>query len=992
MLLHPTDNNILYAATSVGVYKTINGGTSWALISSNVYIDMEFKPGTPSTIYASNKNGDIYRSTNDGSSWTQTLSTSNARTELAVSGNNPAIVYAVVSDGNSGLAGIYKSADSGASFSQVFSGSTTNLLNWDCNSTSTGGQSWYDLCIASDPTNANIVFVGGVNTWKSTNGGTSWSISSHWSGGCSVQAVHADKHFLSYQNGTSVLYEGNDGGFYKTTNSGSSWTHLGSGLITSQIYRLGVAQTVANEDIAGLQDNGTKAYLSGSWSDEIGGDGFDCAIDYTNQNTLYGELYYGAIKRSTNHGSSWSDIVSGLSGSAHWCTPFVIDPNVHTTLYIGYQDVFKSTNQGTSWSQISTWGGSTLKSIAVAPSNSACIYAATSSILYRTTNGGSSWSNITGIIPVGSGDITYICIKNDDPNTVWVSLGGYNTTRVYQTTNGGTSWTNISAGLPSIPVMCLIQNKQNTSQIELYAGTDVGVYLKAGSANWMLFSNGLPNVVVTDLDIYYNATPANSRIRAGTFGRGVWQSDLYADISAPPVANFFASNTNPAINSTVSFTDASTNTPTSWSWEFSPNTVTYTDGTSSNSQNPQVQFNALGYYTVTLSVTNAYGSDQEIKTNYIDVVLYEYCIPTYSTGTTDGDYISLVQLGSINNATGASASPYYTYYSSLSTELIPNTAYTITLSPGTYASSNYIAVWIDYNQNGLFETSEKLGNILIPPTPSTGTINFTVPSDAVSGTTRMRVREVYSNTNIDPCASASYGETEDYNITIPGGSLYLDVTVFLEGPFNGTTMTPGLSSYIPLNQPYNVVPWNYNGTESVASVPGNTVDWVLVELRDAATAGQATPATMIGRQAAFLRNDGRIIGLTGNPVLDFGSLSFSNNLFVIIYHRNHISVLSSAGLTQTGGIYTYNFSTGSGQAYGGTAAHKQIGAGVWGMFGGDGDHSGIVGNGDKSPIWDTNAGTKGYLGTDYNLDSQSNNLDKDNIWVPNFGKGSQVPN
>ena len=462
--------------------------------------------------------------------------------------------------------------------------------------------------------------------------------------------------------------------------------------------------------------------------------------------------------------------------------------------------------------------------------------------------------------------------------------------------------------------------------------------------------------------------------------------------NVPPIANFSASTVSPAINTDVVFTDLSQNLPTSWSWSFTPNNVIYVNGTNASSQNPQVQFNAVGFYTVTLTATNANGSDQEIKTNYIEVILYQYCIPTYTYGTTDGDYISLVQLGSINNATGASVSPYYTYYSNLSTELIPGTAYTITLSPGTYTSSNYIAVWIDYNQNGLFETTEKLGNISIPPTPSTGTMNFTVPADATSGTTRMRVREVWSNTNIDPCTNESYGETEDYNITIPGGSLNLEATVFLEGPYNGTNMDLGLTGYIPLNQPFNAAPWNYPGTESVATVPANAVDWALLELRDATTAAQATGATRIARQAAFLRNDGKLIGTDGNPVLDFGSLSITNNLFLIVHHGNHLSVLSSAGLTQTGGIYTYNFSTGSGQAYGGVNAQKELSPGVWGMFSGDGDHNGSIGTGDKSSTWENQAGTNGYISSDYNLDSESNNIDKDDYWQPNLGKGTQVPN
>ena len=143
-----------------------------------------------------------------------------------------------------------------------------------------------------------------------------------------------------------------------------------------------------------------------------------------------------------------------------------------------------------------------------------------------------------------------------------------------------------------------------------------------------------------------------------------------------------------------------------------------------------------------------------------------YCTPAYSTGTSDGDYISLVQLGSINNATGRLASPYYFYYSNLSTDLSAGDSYTITLSAGTYPSANNITVWIDYNQNGVFEATEKLGNVTLGAAPATGAINFTVPAGAITGTTRMRVREVWNNSNQDPCTSYSYGEAEDYNVNI----------------------------------------------------------------------------------------------------------------------------------------------------------------------------------------------------------------------------------
>jgi uncharacterized protein (TIGR02145 family) len=222
---------------------------------------------------------------------------------------------------------------------------------------------------------------------------------------------------------------------------------------------------------------------------------------------------------------------------------------------------------------------------------------------------------------------------------------------------------------------------------------------------------------------------------------------------------------------------------------------------------------------------------------------------------------------------------------------------------------------------------------------------------------------------------------------------YVDLTVILEGPFNGSSMNTTLNSQglIPLNQPYNVAPWNYSGTETVMSIPANTVDWVLIELRDAPSAAEATSATIIARQAAFLRSDGKVTDLAGNPELNFGPLTITNDLYVVIYHRNHLSVLSATRLTKSDGVYTRDFTIDSEQAYGGDLAQKEIAPGVWGMIGGDGDANGTIGTSDKDPVWESETPNKGYLRSDYNLDSQSNNPDKDDIWLPNLGEKCQAP-
>ncbi|MBN1339081.1 MAG: hypothetical protein JXA03_07150 [Bacteroidales bacterium] len=225
-------------------------------------------------------------------------------------------------------------------------------------------------------------------------------------------------------------------------------------------------------------------------------------------------------------------------------------------------------------------------------------------------------------------------------------------------------------------------------------------------------------------------------------------------------------------------------------------------------------------------------------------------------------------------------------------------------------------------------------------------------------------------------------------------SISLDIKVFLEGPFNGSTMDPDLygAGFLPLTQPYNAAPWNYTGTENVAAIPNpNVIDWVLIDLRDAADAASATPATTVARQACFLLADGSIVGLDGSSLPEFG-ITIANNLFAVIWHRNHLAVMSANPLPEAGGVYSYDFSTSSAQVYGGVLGYEELAPGIWGMMGGDGDSDGQVGNPDKVDVWTVDAGNAGYLFGDFNLDGQANNPDKVEVWEPNSGSGSQVPN
>ncbi len=766
ILLDPNNNNnILYASTNDAIYKTTDAGVNWTQVYTAGAVEMKFNPGNSSTIYASNRQGIIYRSTNAGANWSIVLNWYAAgarRIALGVSADEPSWVYALMANENNGLYGVYKSTDNGATYNLVYN--ATNLLGWNYDGSDQYGQSWYDLTIAADPTNASNVMLGGVNTWRSTNGGVGWTLSNHWStayGG--VDIVHADKHCLAFQNGTSTLYECNDGGIYKSTDVGVNWTDKSNGLMISQIYRLDVSQTVPDRAIAGFQDNGTKTVNGSTWTDIIGGDGLDCMIDYTNANVQYGETPSGGLIRTTNNWGSSTAITTGLTGDAHWIMPLVMHPTTNTTIYAAKQDVFRSTNQGTSWTKISNWNGVTLKELAVAPSNANYIYTTTQGSLYKTTNGGTSWTNISTGLPLTTNSITYIAVKHDDPNTVWVSLGQFNTDGVYQSTDGGSTWTNISTGLPQIPVGCVVQNKQNTTQIELYAGTDAGVYLKLGTSNWTLFSTGLPNVIVTELKIVYNTTtPDQSKLRASTYGRGMWESNVFAQSSAPPVANFVADQTSVDKYETVTLTDLSTNLPDSWSWTITPATFNYVGGTSATSQNPQIEFSASGFYTVTLEVTNGFGSDTENKTDYIEVSNFMNLCE--AGGTYNDEYITGVQLEEIQNT--GTGDDHYHDYRNLVANLTRTNTYNITLSIANPYTADDLGVWIDWNQDGDFDDAGE--NVVCEVNNGAeGTYQFTVPADAMLGITSMRVRLKYDGDDCgSPCGITPYGEVEDYSINV----------------------------------------------------------------------------------------------------------------------------------------------------------------------------------------------------------------------------------
>ncbi len=597
LIIHPTNPQILLAATNSGIYRTTNGGTSWTNVNTANCYDLEFQPGNPNIVYAGGTT--FRRSTDGGVTWTQIsngiTTTGVNRMAVAVTSNDANYVYVLCSaSSNSGFYGLYRSIDAGVTFSLM--ATTPNLLGWASAGNDSGGQGWYDLCVAASPLDKNEVVVGGVNVWRSTNGGSTWTLYGHWTGS-GAPFTHADHHDLEYTP-AGVLYNCNDGTVYRRT--ATTWVEICGLMNISQIYKIGLSSLTPNLWITGHQDNGTSTWNGTTYQARIGGDGMDCFFDRTNNNNIFGETQNGGFRRSTNAGSTWSTVTTGLSGTAPWVTIWKQDPVVANRIYCGRQNMFVSNDLASTWTQIGTLPVTgNVREFAIAPTNNQIIYVVKSNAIMKTTDGGATWSNITGTLST-SLSFFNLCVSPTDANKVWVCCTNYSAgNKVFYSSNGGTSWTNYSANLPNIPANCLLYQPGTSDRI--YVGMDVGVYYRDNTqSTWTLYNNGLPNTPVDDMEI----SPAMpNTVVAATYGRGVWIVDV-APAALPPVSSYSYTG-NVCQGTPKVFNDNSTNGPTSWVWSSNPSAgVTINTPTS---QNPTITFANAGTYTISMQATNASG-------------------------------------------------------------------------------------------------------------------------------------------------------------------------------------------------------------------------------------------------------------------------------------------------------------------------------------------------------------------------------------------------
>lgn len=537
----PSNSNVLLAATSAGLYRTTNGGTSWTQVISGLVGDVVFQPGVGSTRAYAAGEGWIKYSTDEGATWSGTPTFDFAlpslnKISLAIAPSNSSVVYAYC--GNSGFStfsGIYKSTNSGVNFTRQCT--TPNINNGNSNGTDVGSNGSYSLWITVLPTNPTHINTCCTITWRSTNSGvTMVNTTNYWEDpGTGVDLpsyVHPDVHCIEYNPLDNNLYVGCDGGVWKSTDEGVTWTDISTGISAAQLYHMNATTGNVDNLLCGMQDNGVN-YRNGATSSfrhVASGDGYSVIIDPS-----VAGAGYCSINKSVYEITSSLTSLSGISPtSGEWYGNLMINPTNSDMVFAGFSDVHKSSNRGGAWSNKGAAGNWCMTAC---PSNSSRYYAGggtapwvTSGNLYRSDDIGETWTIISNAasFPAAAGrpKITHVAVNPTNSLNVWCTFGGFTDgTKVYYSSDGGVNWVNRSGTLPNVAVNSIVIDNSNNA----YAGTDVGVFYRgSGMSDWVPFYNYLPKVPVTDMII--NTT--SSVLTISTFGRGIWRSDVYSTCPA----------------------------------------------------------------------------------------------------------------------------------------------------------------------------------------------------------------------------------------------------------------------------------------------------------------------------------------------------------------------------------------------------------------------------------------------------------------------------
>lgn len=621
----------VFATTGTGLFISDDGGASWNKVLNGFFGDVEINQN--GHVIASQgrfgEAGTVYHSLDSGDNWSDMAITTEAteRTELAFAPSNTELIYAVSSVGRD-ISWFKKSTDGGTTWIDI---EIPMYLEQNCvpsSSDFTRSQAWYDLIMKVNPEDENMVYVGGIDWHKTTDGGQSWESVSYWTGAC-ADYVHADQHaFEFFPSDNSKALVGCDGGIFYITDlilGFTSTAHVNNNYNVTQFYGCTMENSSgSNYMLAGAQDNGTQKFTQmgfGTTTQATGGDGGLCFIDQDNSQYQITSYVYNNWRLSTNGGASFSYYPNTTNGQ--FINPADYDSQTKVlyassspdTLFVS--NIISDGNSGHYKPIVNGIDNGIISAIRVSKHTSNTLFVGTSSgkifkITDAESNPTSEYIDINNqSLPTGY--ISSIDIGESE-NQILLTYSNYGLASVWETRDGGINWQNIEYNLPDMPIRGCLYNPENTNQILL--ATETGIWSMNDITTetlWEPSNSGIANVRCDQIKY----RDADKMIAVATYGRGLFTSDIFG--APEPIANFMADRTITCPSDTVYFTDISTKNPNQWLWQITPNTFEFLNGTDETSQNPNVRFLQAGNYTVELTATNTAGFGNIVKANYITV-------------------------------------------------------------------------------------------------------------------------------------------------------------------------------------------------------------------------------------------------------------------------------------------------------------------------------------------------------------------------------------
>jgi Secretion system C-terminal sorting domain len=533
LMINPQNPNTIYAATTEGVYKSIDAGGNWNLVlNQTMVMDLDMDYSDTTILYAgvgnlSSASKGLYKTNNSGASWSLLAG------GLPIAGDGRIAVHVHQANSNIVLAHITNRFATIGVYRSVNKGATWTLLS--SNTLIASFQGWYAKCLMTKPNDDTQIYVGGVNLFQSLDNGNTFNQVTSYIPSLINTNPWSDLHgIISNPSDPDKLYLLTDAGLYRSNDFGANWYWCANGYNVSQFYQGSVSYSDSAVMIGGLQDRNSQSYNSANnWTAIGGGDGTFNAIDPTN------DFFKYYASQNLNIQTSFAGFIFSGNNAA-FIAPFMLAPSNPLTIYAGDQYLNVSNDQGNSWGNSSLVdNGNPILSMDVSQQDEFKIYFATAPSVtaqmhvFYSLDGGTSFTNISAGLP--NRYPRDIAVDPINDNTAYIVFSGFGTGHVYKTINNGATWTDISLTLPDVPFHTVLVNPNNAN--EIFAGCDLGVFTSSDAGlTWQAMNSGLPQSVFI-FDLKYS--PVNNALLAFTHGNGVYKIPLNTSVGIP---NNFVTN------------------------------------------------------------------------------------------------------------------------------------------------------------------------------------------------------------------------------------------------------------------------------------------------------------------------------------------------------------------------------------------------------------------------------------------------------------------